>query len=89
MRRSLNNRQVYAFMELYKWRDALAREKDESIAFVLPNHMLLMIAEQLPKEMTGILACCDPIPNLVQNGLGVMHKIITIARQLTLQVTIS
>jgi exosome complex exonuclease RRP6 len=73
-------------MELYKWRDNVAREKDESIAYVLPNHMLLMISEQLPKEMTGILACCDPVPQLVQSSLGIMHKIITFARELPLQV---
>lgn len=74
-------------MELYKWRDGVAREKDESIAYVLPNHMLLMISEQLPKEMTGILACCDPVPPLVQSSLGVIHKIVTAARALTLQVS--
>lgn len=76
-------------MELYKWRDTIAREKDESINYVLPSHMLLMISEQLPKEMTGILACCDPVPPMVQSSLGIMHKIITSARELPLQVKLS
>src|SRR5882757_9484477 len=40
MRRTLNNRQQYAFSELYNWRDEVARDKDESISYVLPTHML-------------------------------------------------
>ncbi|CAL8095562.1 unnamed protein product [Orchesella dallaii] len=84
-RRSLNNRQLYAFTEIYKWRDGIAREKDESLGFVLPNHMLLTIAESLPKEMNGILACCDPVPQLIHANLGKIHKIVTTARELPLQ----
>ncbi|ODM99195.1 Exosome component 10 [Orchesella cincta] len=84
-RRSLNNRQLYAFSEIYKWRDGIAREKDESLGFVLPNHMLLTIAETLPKEMNGILACCDPVPPLIHANLGKIHKIVTTARELPLQ----
>jgi len=69
---------------MYKWRDSIAREKDESLGFVLPNHMLLMIAETLPKEMSGILACCDPVPSLLQTNLGVIHRVVTAARNLPL-----
>lgn len=83
-RRQLNNRQLYAFTHLYKWRDAMAREKDESLNYILPSHMLLMISEALPKEMTGILSCCDPVPPLVQNNLGDLHRIILQARDLPL-----
>lgn len=83
-RRSLNNRQLYAFTEIYKWRDDIAREKDESLGYVLPNHMLLTIAESLPKEMNGILACCDPVPQLLTSNLAKIHKIITTARELPL-----
>jgi len=88
MRRSLNNRQIYAFTELYKWRDTLARERDESLAYILPNHMLLSIAEQLPKEMSGILACCEPVPASVHAHLGRIRRIVTTARELPLQVKI-
>lgn len=46
--------------------------------------MLLTIAETLPKEMNGILACCDPVPQLLTSNLGKIHKIITLARELPL-----
>ncbi|XP_078050895.1 exosome component Rrp6 [Augochlora pura] len=76
-----NNKQLYAFKELHKWRDSTAREEDDSTAYVLPNHMLLNIAETLPREMQGILACCNPIPPLVRQHLLKLHKIISKARE--------
>lgn len=75
-----NNKQLYALKELHKWRDLTAREEDDSTAYVLPNHMLLNIAETLPREMQGILACCNPIPPLIRQNLLKLHKIILKAR---------
>lgn len=76
-----NNKQLYALRELHKWRDDVARQEDDSIGYVLPNHMLLNIAETLPREMQGILACCDSIPPLVRQNLLKLHKIILKARE--------
>ncbi|KAI4502880.1 hypothetical protein M0802_001924 [Mischocyttarus mexicanus] len=75
-----NNKQIYALKELHKWRDMTAREEDDSTGYVLPNHMLLNIAETLPREMQGILACCNPIPPLLRQNLLKLHKIILKAR---------
>ncbi|XP_071632679.1 exosome complex component 10 homolog [Temnothorax longispinosus] len=79
--KSFNNKQMYALIELHRWRDLTAREEDDSIGYVLPNHMLLNIAETLPREMQGILACCNPIPPLVRQNLLKMHKIVLKARE--------
>ncbi|XP_067005258.2 exosome complex component 10 homolog [Anabrus simplex] len=79
-----DNRQLYAFRELYRWRDKTAREEDESTGYVLPNHMLLQIAELLPREMQGILACCNPIPPLVRQNLVALHQIVLKAREQSL-----
>ncbi|XP_076231525.1 exosome component Rrp6 [Calliopsis andreniformis] len=76
-----NNKQLYALRELHIWRDITAREEDDSTGYVLPNHMLLNIAETLPREMQGILACCNPIPPLVRQNLLKLHKIILKARE--------
>lgn len=43
----LNSQQRYALSALYRWRDERSRAEDESIDYVLPNHMLLKIAEVL------------------------------------------
>lgn len=82
--KSFNNKQMYALVELHRWRDLTAREEDDSIGYVLPNHMLLNIAETLPREMQGILACCNPIPPLVRQNLLKIHKIVLKARDQSL-----
>lgn len=78
---SFNTKQMYAFVELHRWRDVTAREEDDSIDYVLPNQMLLNIAENLPREMQGILACWHKIPPLVRQNLLKIHKIVLKARE--------
>ncbi|XP_018571344.1 exosome component 10 [Anoplophora glabripennis] len=84
-KRLFDNRQLYALKELYKWRDQISREEDESTGYVLPNHMLLQISETLPREMQGILACCSPIPPLVRANLLELHQIILRAKEQPLE----
>ncbi|PNF29147.1 hypothetical protein B7P43_G12605 [Cryptotermes secundus] len=79
-KRLFDNRQLYALRELYRWRDRISREDDESTGYVLPNHMMLQIAESLPREMQGILACCNPIPPIVRQNLHKLHTIVLEAR---------
>lgn len=43
--------------------------------------MLLKISELLPKESSGILACCSPIPPLVRQCLHEIHHIVKKARE--------
>ncbi len=70
---SFNARQMYALRHLYEWRDRIAREEDESPAFVMFDHMLLKVCTELPREMQGILACCNPTPPLVKQHLQHLH----------------
>jgi len=79
-RANLNNKQLFCLKELFSWRDKMARVEDESVHYVLPNHMMLKISTELPREMQGILACCNPVPPLVKQNLGVLHSILLAAR---------
>eukprot|EP00092_Neocalanus_flemingeri_P021730 GFUD01023573.1.p1 GENE.GFUD01023573.1~~GFUD01023573.1.p1 ORF type:complete len:902 (-),score=286.05 GFUD01023573.1:77-2782(-) len=79
-RANLNNKQLFCLKELYSWRDKTARVEDESVHYVLPNHMMLKISSELPREMQGIMACCNPIPPLVKQSLGTLHSILLAAR---------
>lgn len=76
----LNNQQKYALRELYKWRDRIARDKDESTGYVLPNHMLLQMAQSIPRDIQGIFACCNPVPQTVKEHVLDIHAIILKAR---------
>lgn len=80
-KRSFDNRQLFAMSEIFAWRDKIARLEDESYLYVLPNHMLLQVSDSLPREMQGILACCNPIPPLVRQHLNTLHQIILRARE--------
>ncbi|CRL00784.1 CLUMA_CG014038, isoform A [Clunio marinus] len=79
-KKMFNERQLTALKEIFAWRDKIARLEDESYSYVLPNHMLLHIADTLPREMQGILACCNPIPPLVRQQLNNIHQIVLKAR---------
>ncbi|XP_069106057.1 exosome complex component 10-like [Argopecten irradians] len=76
-----NSQQLHALKNLYKWRDQTGRREDESLGYVLPNHMLLQIVEILPRERQGVLACCNPIPPLVRQYLPEVHSLIAEARE--------
>ncbi|XP_075930230.1 exosome complex component 10-like [Petromyzon marinus] len=45
----LDVQQCSAARLLYAWRDRTARAEDESTGYVLPNHMLMKIAEEMPR----------------------------------------
>ncbi|RXN30910.1 exosome component 10 [Labeo rohita] len=80
-KKSFNTQQLAAFRLMYAWRDKLAREEDESTGYVLPNHMMMKIAEELPKEPQGIIACCNPTPPLVRQQINELHQLIKQARE--------
>ena len=82
----LNNRQMHALEQVHRWRDRIAREEDESTAYILPNHMLLQLAQILPREVQGILACCQPTPPAVKQNLNELHLIFLKSRELPLNV---
>lgn len=74
--RSLNNQQFAVFKALHAWRDQMARDEDESLRYVLPNHMLFTLAEKMPTESTGVLGCCNPVPPPVRMNASDMAMLI-------------
>jgi len=81
-KKHLNDQQLECLKLLVKWRDTTAREEDESYGYVLPNHMMLRIAEQLPRESEGVLACCNPIPPLVKQNVAEICRLVKDSRTL-------
>lgn len=78
-----DSRQLAALKSLYQWRDTIARNLDESVGYVLPSTLMLKIAEVLPREQQGILACCSPIPPLVRQYINEIHRLVVEARSKT------
>lgn len=77
----LNPKQLECLRLVYGWRDKTAREEDESYGYTLPNHMMFQIAENLPKEPPGIIACCNPVPPLVKQRVMDIHQLVLQARE--------
>ncbi|XP_073513328.1 exosome complex component 10 isoform X2 [Phyllobates terribilis] len=81
LKKHLNSQQLAAFRLLFAWRDKMARQEDESTGYVLPNHMLMKISEEIPKEPQGIIACCNPVPPLVRQQINELILLIQRARE--------
>jgi len=62
---------------LYKWRDTVSRKDDESVRYVLPDHMILGIAQQAPTSVSQLLACCNPVPKLIRRDAKIIVDLIT------------
>ncbi|XP_061417446.1 exosome complex component 10 isoform X3 [Lethenteron reissneri] len=80
----LDVQQSSAARLLYAWRDRTARAEDESTGYVLPNHMLMKIAEEMPRELQGVLACCNPVPPLVRQNANELWQLVKQARLIPL-----
>lgn len=55
---SFSYEQLRVFDAVFEWRDQVAREEDESPAYVLPNKLLLHVAELMPESALDLIACC-------------------------------
>ncbi|PWA00936.1 hypothetical protein BB558_002987 [Smittium angustum] len=62
----LSKRQLEVFKAVHAWRDQAARMHDESVRYVLPNHMLFVIANKLPDSVSKLISICTPTPPLVR-----------------------
>nr|XP_032802795.1 exosome component 10 [Petromyzon marinus] len=76
----LDVQQSSAARLLYAWGHRTARTEDESTGYVLPNHMLMKIAEEMPRELQGVLACCNPVPPLVRQNANELWQLVKQAR---------
>jgi exosome complex exonuclease RRP6 len=61
---------------LYKWRDTVSRKEDESIRFVLPDHMMVTIAEKRPTDVQRLLSLCAPVPKLLRRDAKLVTKLV-------------
>ncbi len=61
----LSNQQEEILKALFDWRDATAREEDESLQYVCPNSGLIRIATTAPRNVASLQSCVNPVPPLV------------------------
>ncbi|KAJ1561511.1 Exosome component 10 [Cladochytrium tenue] len=72
---------VAVYCAVHAWRDAVAREEDESPRYVLPNHLLANLALAMPTSLPELLRCCRPVvPNLVRVRAADLCRVVEDAR---------
>lgn len=76
----MTSQQFAVFKALHQWRDHTAREEDESLRYVLPNHMLFALVERMPTDSAGVIGCCNPCPPLVRMNAQAIAVIIQKAK---------
>lgn len=79
----LSASQMNVFKAIHAWRDHVAREEDESVRYVLPNHMMLLMAEKMAIDASGVLGCCNPVPPLVRQHATDLALLIQRAKAVT------
>jgi exosome complex exonuclease RRP6 len=77
--RTLSSRQLNVFKAVHVWRDELARQEDESVRYVLPDHQLFELADVQPREIPQVLACCKPVPPMVRINAHIIIQVISSA----------
>ena len=77
---NLTHQQIEVFSAVYSWRDTICRLEDESARYVLPNHMILQIADKMPDDDKALQAACIPVPPLVKMNLPELLAVIKKAK---------
>ena len=72
--------QVAVFAKLHRWRDETARDEDESVQYVMPNHVLISIAGTLPTNTPTLLAVSHPISPIVKKHSEAIQELIREAK---------
>ena len=61
---------------LHKWRDAVARQEDESPRYILGANNLMMLAARAPTKPEGVLACVPPNATALKKRTTELAKLI-------------
>lgn len=78
----LDGPQFAVYRAVHKWRDALARQKDESTSFIMPQQVLMEIAKILPNDQKALWSLLGGrCAAKVQQSLEELFKIVTAARE--------
>jgi len=75
---NFTKQQFAVFRSLHQWRDEAAREQDDSINYIMPNHLLFTIARASPTTRAELLSTAQPATQTIR--LRTDELVATIAR---------
>lgn len=72
--------QFSVFRAVHQWRDTVARQQDESINWVMPNHQIFSIAKAMPPTRLALLGIAQPTTQTVRLRADELLSVITKAK---------
>lgn len=75
-----NNEQFSVYRAVHEWRDKVARTNDDSINYVMPNHVVMSIAKLMPMDMVALLGVAHPLSHNVKSRTGELLEVIKAAK---------
>lgn len=81
----LSKEQFAMFRAVHKWRDDVAREQDDSVHYVMPNHQIFSLAREMGVQTSvtraGVLGMCHPTTQTVRLRVDDLVGLITNAKE--------
>jgi exosome complex exonuclease RRP6 len=63
---NLSKQEFAVFRGLHKWRDEVGREQDDSVNYVMPNHMIFTLSRAMPSTRAELLSVAQPATQTVR-----------------------
>jgi exosome complex exonuclease RRP6 len=77
----LSKQQFAVFKSVHQWRDAMARREDESLFYVMSNHLLQTIAREMPTSKEALIAVTPPHATLVRQHVEHLVSVVADAKE--------
>lgn len=63
---NLSKQEFAVFRAVHQWRDNVAREQDDSINYVMPNHMIFTLAREMPGTRAELFTKAQPATQTIR-----------------------
>ncbi|TKA22373.1 hypothetical protein B0A50_08255 [Salinomyces thailandicus] len=77
----LTKEQFSVFRAVHKWRDDVAREQDDSVHYIMPNHQIFSIAKAMPNTRATLLGVAQPGTQTVRLRADELAGVVTRAKE--------
>jgi len=81
----LTRQQFAVFRAIHEWRDKVAREQDDSLHFVMPNHVIFTVAKEMPTEKATLFGLVQPLPQTMKLRVDELLSVISRAKEVDQQ----
>ena len=73
--------QFAVFRAVHKWRDEVAREQDDSVHYVMPNHQVYSVARELPANRAALMGIAQPTTQTVRLRANELVSVVAKAKE--------